>query len=44
MIVSIGRDIIYTDDSKNFAQKVKQRAQYYVDEMSNLMKTTWNYY
>ena len=44
LIVSIGRDIIYTDDSKNFAQKVKQRAQYYVDEMSNLMKTTWNYY
>ena len=35
---------IYADDSKNFAQKVKERAKSYVDEMSSLMKTTWNYY
>jgi len=44
LIVNIGRDIIYTDDSKNFAQKVKDKAKSYVDEMSSLMKTTWNYY
>jgi orotidine-5'-phosphate decarboxylase len=44
LIVNIGRDIIYADGGKNYSQKVKEKAKYYVDEMSNLMKTTWNYY
>lgn len=44
LIINIGRDIIYTDNSKDFAKKVKERAKSYVDEMSGVMKTTWNYY
>lgn len=44
LIVNIGRDIIYADGGKKFAQKAKEKAKSYVDEMSSLMKTTWNYY
>lgn len=44
LIVNIGRDIIYADKGKNFSKKVKEKAQSYVNEMSSLMKTTWNYY
>lgn len=44
LIINIGRDIIYTDNSKDFAKKVKERTKSYVDEMSGVMKTTWNYY
>ena len=44
LIVNIGRDIIYADSGKKFAQKTKEKAKSYVDEMSSLMKTTWNYY
>jgi len=44
LLVNIGRDIIYADSGKKFSPKVKEKAQSYVDEMSSLMKTTWNYY
>jgi orotidine-5'-phosphate decarboxylase len=44
LLVNIGRDIIYTDKGKKFAYKIKEKAKSYVDEMSSLMKTTWNYY
>ena len=44
LLVNVGRDIIYTDNSKNFSEKIKEKAKTYVDEMSSLMKTTWNYY
>jgi len=44
LIVNIGRDIIYADGGKKFADKVKEKAQSYVSEMSSLMQTTWNYY
>jgi orotidine-5'-phosphate decarboxylase len=44
LIVNVGRDIIYADSSKNFSKGIKEKAKSYVDEMSNLMKTTWNYY
>ena len=44
LIVNVGRDIIYTDSGKKFSVKIKEKAKSYVDEMSRLMKTTWNYY
>lgn len=44
LLVNVGRDIIYTDDGKNFSQRIKEKAKSYVDDMSSLMKTTWNYY
>jgi orotidine-5'-phosphate decarboxylase len=44
LLVNVGRDIIFTDSGKNFSAKIKEKAKSYVDEMSSLMKTTWNYY
>jgi orotidine 5'-phosphate decarboxylase subfamily 2 len=44
LLINISRDIIYAGDGKDFVQKVRDRAKYYVDEMSNIMKTTWDYY
>jgi orotidine-5'-phosphate decarboxylase len=44
LIVNVGRDIIYADSGKKFAQNVKEKAHSYVSEMSSVMKTTWNYY
>jgi orotidine-5'-phosphate decarboxylase len=44
LLVNVGRDIIYADNGKNFSQKIKEKAKSYVEEMSSLMKTTWNYY
>ncbi len=43
LLINIGRDIIYAGDRKDFAQKVRERAKYYVDEMANLIHTSWNY-
>jgi orotidine-5'-phosphate decarboxylase len=43
LLVNVGRDIIYADDGKKFAQSVRERAQYYVDEMAGVIKTSWNY-
>jgi orotidine-5'-phosphate decarboxylase len=43
MIINVGRDIIYGGDGKDFAQKIRERAKFYVDEMSRVIKTTWNY-
>jgi orotidine-5'-phosphate decarboxylase len=43
MIINVGRDIIYGGDGKAFAQKIRERAKFYVDEMSRVIKTTWNY-
>ena len=44
LLVNVGRDIIYADKGKNFSKKINDKAKSYVDEMSSLMKTTWNYY
>jgi orotidine-5'-phosphate decarboxylase len=44
LIVNVGRDIIYAGEGKDFAKKIRERTQQYVDEMANAMKTTWNYY
>jgi len=43
MIINIGRDIIYAGEGKDFAQKIRERAKFYVDEMASVIKTTWNY-
>jgi orotidine-5'-phosphate decarboxylase len=43
LLINIGRDIIYAGDGKDFAKKVRERAKYYVDEMANLIHTSWNY-
>ena len=43
LLVNIGRDIIFAGKGKDFAQKVRERAKYYVDEMASIIHTTWNY-
>jgi orotidine-5'-phosphate decarboxylase len=43
LLINIGRDIIYAGDGKDFAQKVRERAKYYVDEMATIIHTSWNY-
>jgi len=43
LLINVGRDIIYTDGSKNFAKAVKAKAQAYVDEMKNSMRTGWDF-
>jgi orotidine-5'-phosphate decarboxylase len=43
MIINVGRDIIYAGEGKDFAQKIRERAKFYVDEMASVIKTTWNY-
>jgi orotidine-5'-phosphate decarboxylase len=43
LLINIGRDIIYAGDGKDFAQKVRERAKYYVDEMASIIHTSWNY-
>jgi orotidine-5'-phosphate decarboxylase len=43
MIINVGRDIIYAGEGKYFAQKIRERAKFYVDEMASVIKTTWNY-
>jgi orotidine-5'-phosphate decarboxylase len=43
LLINVGRDILYQDSGKDFAQKSKRRAEEYVNEMSNLIRTGWNY-
>ena len=43
LLVNIGRDIIYAGNNKNFAQKVRERAKFYVDEMAAIIHTSWEY-
>jgi orotidine-5'-phosphate decarboxylase len=43
LLINIGRDIIYAGKGKDFIQKVRERTKYYVDEMANLIHTSWNY-
>jgi len=43
LLINVGRDIIYAGAGKDFAQKVRERAKYYVDEMANIIHTSWNY-
>ena len=43
MLINIGRDIIYTSDGNDFADKAREKALYYMNEMSRLIHTSWNY-
>ena len=43
VLINVGRDILYQSSGKDFAQKSKQRVIEYVNEMSNLIRTGWNY-
>ena len=43
VLINVGRDILYQSSGKDFAQKSKQRVINYVNEMSNLIRTGWNY-
>ena len=43
VLINVGRDILYQSSGKDFAQKSKQRVLDYVNEMSSLIRTGWNY-
>ena len=43
MLINVGRDILYTSDGKDFAEKVRQKTQQYEKDMSNLIRTSWEY-
>jgi orotidine-5'-phosphate decarboxylase len=43
LLVNVGRDILYQSAAKDFADKAKKRAAEYVKEMSDLIRTGWNY-
>ena len=43
LLINVSRDIIYAGKEKDFAKKVKEKAQYYVTEMRKIMHTSWNY-
>jgi orotidine-5'-phosphate decarboxylase len=43
MLINIGRDILYASDGKDFAEKAREKAQYYIKEMTRLVHTSWNY-
>ena len=43
MLINVGRDILYTSDEKDFAEKVRQKTQQYERDMSNLIRTSWEY-
>jgi orotidine-5'-phosphate decarboxylase len=43
LLVNVGRDILYQSGGKDFADKAGKRASEYVKEMSDLMRTGWNY-
>jgi orotidine-5'-phosphate decarboxylase len=43
LLINIGRDIIYAGNGKNFSQKIRERTQYYVNEMATVLHTSWNY-
>ncbi|MCK5344960.1 MAG: orotidine-5'-phosphate decarboxylase [Candidatus Heimdallarchaeota archaeon] len=43
ILINVGRDILYQSSGKDFAQKSKQRVIDYVNEMSSLIRTGWNY-
>lgn len=43
LLVNVGRDILYQSSGKDFALKAKERAAEYVNEMSSLIRTGWNF-
>jgi len=43
LLINVGRDIIYAGQEKDFATKVREKALKYNREMSELMRTSWDY-
>lgn len=43
MIINVGRDILYASDGKDFAEKARDRVTFYTQEMSDLIRTSWDY-
>jgi orotidine-5'-phosphate decarboxylase len=43
LLINVGRDIIYAGQEKDFAKKVREKALKYNREMSELMRTSWDY-
>ena len=43
MLINIGRDILYASGEKDFAEKAREKAIYYNQEMTRLVRTSWNY-
>ena len=43
MLINVGRDIIYAGSGKDFAQKIREKTQYYVNEMKDSMRTGWEF-
>jgi len=43
LLVNVGRDILFQSTGKDFAGKAKERTVEYVNEMSSLIRTGWNY-
>jgi len=43
MLITIGRDILYAGNGKDFFKQSRKRALAYVQEMSQFMHTSWDY-
>ena len=43
MLINVGRDIIYNSNEKDYAEKARNKAQYYINEITRLIQTSWNY-
>jgi len=43
MLVNIGRSIIFAGTGKDFAKKVSEATRSYVNEMADMMHTSWDY-
>lgn len=43
ILINIGRDILYSGNTKDFAQQARNKALFYTQEMSRLMHTSWDY-
>jgi orotidine-5'-phosphate decarboxylase len=43
MIINVGRDILYASDDSNFAEKARDKAVKYNQEINGIIRTSWNY-
>lgn len=43
MLVNVGRDILYASDDSDFAEKARERVDFYNREIQGIIRTSWNY-
>ena len=43
MLVNVGRDILYASGKSDFAEKAREKAEYYNKEMNSIIRTSWKY-